>query len=174
MKASITGTPGVGKTSAAKELEKEGYSVLDLNEFIKKEGLREDKDEYMDSYNVDIVKMIDLYGEKAPEHDMVEGHLSHHLGVEPVIILRCAPDELEDRASSKDWPDHKLKENVEAEAMDVVLIEALDKNEEVYEIDTTDLTPGEVKDKIIEILEGKTKKYTHGRIDWTEEYLLKQ
>lgn len=172
MKASITGTPGVGKTSAAEGLKKEGYSVLNLNEFIKKEGLREDKDEYMDSYNVDIEEMIDLYREKAPEHDIVEGHLSHHLSVEPVIILRCAPDELERRASSKNWPDHKLKENVEAEAMDVVLVEALDKNEDVYEIDTTDLTPEEVKDKIIEILNGKTEKYTPGRIDWTEEYLL--
>ena len=174
MKASITGTPGVGKTSAAAELKKEGYSVLDLNEFIRKEGLREDKDEYMDSYNVDIEKMIDLYMEKAPGNDIVEGHLSHHLGVEPVIILRCAPEELEKRASSKDWPAHKLKENVEAEAMDVVLVEALDENEEVYEIDTTDLTPSEVKDKIIDILNGNTKEYQHGNIDWTEEYLLKE
>lgn len=174
MKASITGTPGVGKTSAAKELEREGYSVLDLNEYIRNEGLREDKDEYMDSYNVDIKEMIDLYREEAPEHDIIEGHLSHHLGVEPVIILRCAPEELEKRASSKDWPDHKLKENLEAEAMDVVLVEALDINDEVYEIDTTDLTPEDVKNKIMDILNGKTEDYQHGKIDWTEEFLLKE
>ncbi|MFP4050827.1 MAG: adenylate kinase family protein [Thermoplasmata archaeon] len=174
MKASITGTPGVGKTSAAKELEREGYSILDLNEFIKNKGLREDKDEYMESYNVDIDKMIQLYKKNASEHDIVEGHLSHHLGIEPVIVLRCSPEQLRKRASSKDWPDHKLKENVEAEAMDVVLIEALNKNEEVYEIDVTDLTPKGVKEKIIEIVNGNTEKYTHGRIDWTEKYLLKE
>ncbi|MFW6195989.1 MAG: adenylate kinase family protein [Thermoplasmatota archaeon] len=174
MKASITGTPGVGKTSAAKELEREGYSILDLNEFIKNKGLREDKDEYMESYNVDIDKMIQLYKKNASEHDIVEGHLSHHLGIEPVIVLRCSPVELKKRASSKDWPDHKLKENVEAEAMDVVLIEALNKNEEVYEIDVTDLTPKGVKEKIIEILNGDTEKYTYGKIDWTEKYLLKE
>ncbi len=174
MKVSITGTPGVGKTSAAKELEKEGYSVLDLNQFIADNGLREDKDEYMDSYNVDIEKMIDLYKKEAPKHEIVEGHLSHHLGIEPVIILRCSPQELEKRASTKDWPKHKLDENVEAEAMDVVLIEALEKNDEVYEIDTTDSSPKDVMKKIKEILNGNTEKFTHGRIDWAEEYLLKE
>jgi len=174
MKAAITGTPGVGKTSAAEELKNEGYSVLDLNEFIKQKGLREDKDEYMDSYNVDVEKMIEFYKKEAPEHEIVEGHLSHHLGIEPVIILRCSPKELEKRASTKDWPDHKLKENVEAEAMDVVLIDAMDNNKEVYEIDTTNLDPKEVKNSIIEILNGKTEKYTHGKIDWTEEFLLKE
>ena len=174
MKAAVTGTPGVGKTTVGEELRRDGYTILDLNDLIKREGLREDKDEYMDSYNVDIDKMITLYNESAPSHDIVEGHLSHHLGVEPIIVLRCGPDELGRRASVKDWPDHKLQENIEAEVMDVILIEALSDSDEVYEIDTTDLKPEMVKEKIIDILNGKTNDYLPGNIDWTGEYLMKE
>ncbi len=168
MTTALTGTPGVGKTTAADELRDEGYRVLDLNEFIHEKGLRGDRDEDRDTYEVDLKGLKIIYEDDAPPHDIVDGHLSHNLNVSRIIILRCAPTELKERVKSKDWSEKKKKENIEAETMDVILIESIQGGEDVYEIDTTDKGPEEVKESIIEILNGNTEKYLPGRVDWTK------
>lgn len=168
MKLAITGTPGVGKTTVADLLKEEDYDVLDLNEFIKERGLRGDKDDERDTFPVDIHELIDTYPE-APLHDIVEGHLSHYLGISRTVVLRCDPNELKERVRTKDWHEEKRLENIEAEMMDVILSEAMYECEDVYEIDTTDKTPDEVKNIIVDIFEGKVgpERYRPGSVDWT-------
>lgn len=174
MVTALTGTPGTGKTTVAAHLKEDGYDVLDLNDFIEKNGLKTEEDEYRDTFNVDIDELKDIYQTKSPPHQIVEGHLSHHLGVDKVIVLRCAPKELRVRMESKDWRDRKKKENIEAEVLDIILVEAMDLCDEVFEIDTTNKGPEEVKKAVIDILKGKTKRYRPGKVDWSEEYLLKE
>ncbi len=169
MRAAITGTPGVGKTTVSDLLEEE---VLDLNEFVMEKGLTEDKDKEMDSFNVPIEKMKKAYEEDAPKHDIVEGHLSHHLGLSPTIVLRCSPEELEERMEDKDWSESKVQENLEAEVLDVILVEAAEMCDSVYEVDTTGREPEEVKEDIMNILDGKTEDYSPGSVDWTGEFLF--
>ncbi|MFO7991262.1 MAG: adenylate kinase family protein [Thermoplasmata archaeon] len=168
MTTALTGTPGVGKTTAADELRNEGYRVLDLNKFIHENGLRGNRDEDRDTYEVDIERLKLIYEKDAPPHDIVEGHLSHRLDISRIIVLRCRPDKLKERMASKDWPEKKKRENLEAETMDVILIESLQQGEHIYEIDTTNKEPEEVKESIIEILEGNTEKYLPGGVDWTK------
>ena len=166
MPSALTGTPGVGKTTVANRLREEGVRVLDLNEFIVNEGLREKRDTLRDSYEVNIEKLRDIYPQ-AEKHEIVEGHLSHYLSLSPTIVLRCETNELKKRMDKKGWPERKIRENIEAEIMDVILMESLDYCEIVCEIDTTEKSPEKVKNEVIEIINGKTQKYKPGDVDWS-------
>ena len=42
MRIAITGTPGTGKTSVAAVLRDRGHNVLDMTQYIKDHGLREE------------------------------------------------------------------------------------------------------------------------------------
>jgi len=170
MTAALTGTPGVGKTTVGEFLRKEGYEVLDLNDFIDTKGLRGEIDQDRNTHEVDIESLKKEFS-KSDGYDIVEGHLSHHLELSPIIVLRCSPDVLYERMSSKDWKESKKKENIRAEIMDVILIESLEYSKEVYEVDTTDMGPKEVMDAIIEILSDDVESYKAGQIDWSSEFL---
>ena len=102
---------------------------------------------------------------------LIEGHLSHLLGVDIAIVLRCSPKLLEERLRSRGYGDDKVRENVEAEAVDVILIEALDCAGKVCEIDVTHLSPQTVADAVSEILAGENEKYPVGHVDWSQEVL---
>jgi adenylate kinase len=64
-----------------------------------------------------------------------------------------------------------VDENVEAEVLDAILVEALEQDGAVFEIDTSDMAPFEVADAVQEIVAGKTEKYRPGHIDWSSEVL---
>jgi adenylate kinase len=101
----------------------------------------------------------------------IEGHLAHLLGIEGVVIvLRTAPWELRARLMKKGFSDAKTSENVEAEALDVVLIEALDLHDLVFEVDTTGRGAGEAAMDVLKILGGETAEYAPGGISWLNDY----
>ena len=108
---------------------------------------------------------------------ILEGHLSHLLkNVDYVIILRCHPETLWRRLRNRNWNKEKIKENVEAEILDIILCEAVEKHsrDKLFEIDTTNLQPKEVADIILELIESgfkRDEKLSIGRIDWSEEIL---
>ena len=56
-----------------------------------------------------------------------------------VIILRCRPDILKSRLVKRGYRGEKIQENVEAEALDVILVETLEIHPpgHILEIDTT-------------------------------------
>jgi broad-specificity NMP kinase len=60
---------------------------------------------------------------------------------------------------------------VEAEAIDVIMQEAAGRLPLVFEVDTTQATPTETAEAILEILQGKTKGREPGSVDWTSEVL---
>ncbi len=166
-RTAITGTPGVGKTTVSHLLKEKGYVVMDLNGFLSERGLSSRQDPFRDTYMVDTEEMKAAYT-SAPTHDIVEGHLSHHLELPVTIVLRCSPEVLERRMESKEWKDEKKRENIQSEILDVILIEALENSNRVFEIDTSQMTPKEVCGAVIDILEGKEYGYRPGSIDWTE------
>ncbi len=170
----LTGTPGVGKTTVSKVLEKRGFDVLDLNGFIRDKGLLEKEDPERKSFEVDIETLKRSFNDENIEADIIEGHLSHHLPISTVIVLRCSPSVLEERMENKGWDRDKIEENLEAEMIDIILMEALQNSDEVLEIDTTDREPVEVASSVEEIMEGKTEYYKPGSVDWSGEMLSRQ
>ena len=98
--------------------------------------------------------------------------------MEKVIILRCHPKELKKRLMKKKWNTKKIKENVDAEIIDVILCEAVELHlqKNIFEIDTTKKTIEEVATVIMRIVKKNfqpTKTYSIGQIDWSEEILQK-
>lgn len=165
MKIALTGTPGTGKTSVAEELEKRGFEVVDLTDFVKKHGLGEKGEK---EFEVDLTEMVDTLEEEleGEENVVVEGHLAHHCPADHCIVLRTRPDVLRERLEERDYTGEKVEENVESEAMDIILQEALQEQENIIELDTTGKEPGNVAEEIIEMIEKGETGYEE--IDWSE------
>jgi len=166
----ITGTPGTGKTALAMELRSRGYDVLDLNEYIRENDLLEEKDEGRDTYCVDIDTLEKNLKSHTPSSKlMIEGHFSHDVECDLVIVLRCSPEILAARLRERGYSANKVKENVQAEILDVILCEACDTEAQVAELDSSEVSSTVLADKVEDILEGNIDKYRPGNIDWTGE-----
>ena len=167
MMCGITGTPGTGKSSVADELARRGYPVVRLEETIGGYVIGEDA-----KRDTRIIDEDRWAGEFTPVEGIVEGHLAHLLPCDRVVILRCRPDVLLDRLRSRGYSEGKCRENAEAEALDVCLIETLERHasKQVLELDTTGMTPARAADIIVDFLEGRIPA-SHGRIDWSD-YLM--
>ncbi len=152
---SITGTPGVGKTTVAKRLAKRiGYRYVDLVRFIKKNNIYEGYDKKRKAIIVDEKKLKKLKFEDA----VIDGHLSHFIPSDLIIVLRLDPKELERRLKRRKYSSEKIKENVEAEILDVIYYEALKNGKNVFQINATNRKTEEVVEIILKILKGKKVK----------------
>ena len=176
----LTGTPGTGKTSISELIKARcGYKVIHLNELIKDEHLYSEVDVVRDTLVADMDKVSARVSELVDESDAVtilDSHLSHYIA-DIVIVLRTFPDKLRERLSQRNYSQAKISENVEAEALDVILVESVEWCEKVFEIDTTETTVEEVATDVEEIInallcgdDGDVMlKYKPGSFDWSEE-----
>ncbi len=160
----ITGTPGVGKTTVAKVLESRGYRVAHFNEIARHYGC---VDEGNDTVEIDLDLLAELFNPDEFNFDFVEGHMSHYIA-DRCAVLRCRPDVLERRMRERGWDEKKILENLEAEIIDYVLVEAMEICDEVNEIDTTFMSPEEVSDTVEHIFKGELNQ-PPGKIDWIRE-----
>jgi adenylate kinase len=175
----LTGTPGTGKTSVAEVLKSRGFEIVDLNKVACENNFILGKDKHRDSNIVDIEKFNNYVVENYISKDfvLIEGHLSHLLkSAEKIIILRCHPDNLKTNLSKKGWKTVKIKENIEAEILDIILCESIElhKKNDIFEIDVTNNKVENIADIITDLIKNKFKsneKYKVGRIDWSEEIL---
>ena len=172
---SITGTPGSGKTTIASCLRDNGEYVIDLNQYIEENGLKGHFDEERDSYSVDTDKLnTSLKDSVSTEGDVfIDGHLSHFLDCDMIIVIRCDPEVLNERLSKRDYSHEKIIENVQAEAVDVILCESLDSDAQVFEIDNTSCTPEQAASVIKDIAAGRNEMYRPGNINWWGKEMLK-
>jgi adenylate kinase len=175
----ITGTPGTGKTSVTKLLEEERfYQVIHLNELIKEEKLYSEVDSERDCVvaDMDLVydRVLELHDRSYPV-TIVDSHLSHHIA-DIVIVLRTDPAILRERLEKRNYSEEKVKENLEAEALDIILAEAVDWCEKVFEIDTTEESAEKTSKNIIRIIRELRNGYTEeleeefrpGSVDWCD------
>ena len=170
MKAALTGTPGVGKSTIALLLQRKGWTVVEVGDLARREGLLLELDEVRDSYDVDL-DGLDEVTCAMPGNVVLVGHLSHLLQVDLIIVLRCQPRVLAERLQVRHYAADKVAENVEAEALDVILVESVEGSADVCEVDTTGRTPEEVTSSVLEILRGERRKYLPGHLDWSQEAL---
>lgn len=100
---------------------------------------------------------------------IIEGHLSHYFPqADLVVVFRTEPTTLSERLRKRGWTEPKIRENLEAEALDICTWEAHEIHQEkVHEVETTKITPEEVIDVILDIIDGK-KSFSVGNIDFSE------
>lgn len=168
MLTAITGTPGTGKTELGKYLSESGREVIFLNEFIEENGLLGKYDESADSYDVDTDELDSALEEHRKSDTMyyVEGHLSHFVKTSRIIVMRCHPDILHERLKKRNYSEEKIRENVQAEILDVILCEAVSSGVPIYELDSTSQSVDELVESVIRI-ENNQGDYGPGRVDWT-------
>ncbi len=166
MRICISGTPGTGKTTVSKLL---GIDAINLNEFSREKKCTKgyDKKRRISIVDVECIKK----NLKNIENVVIEGHFAHLLDCNITIVLRTSPKILRKRLEERNYSLDKIKENLEAEALGIITEEAMNENKDVYEIDTTFLTPENVADIIYKIIIGNGKEYRAGFIDYSEEIL---
>lgn len=171
MLVAITGTPGVGKSSACRTLAERGHRVLALNREAEERGLVLGRDDTREAAIIDTDRLNEFV--KSLQDDLVflDGHLSHLLDVDISIVLRCNPNVLRQRLASLGWNERKIAENVEAEAIDVILVESLESHPETFEVDTTEKEPKRVTEDILSVVDGKASDLRAGSVDWSEVIL---
>jgi adenylate kinase len=178
----LTGTPGTGKTSVTQELETQGIPIISLNDLAVFHNFIDGTDYKRGSLILDLVKINSYLKQKSPTQTkptIIEGHATHWL-TEPewIIILRCHPTELRKRLNTKHWKTEKINENVEAEILDIILCEAteIQPAKKLLEIDTTHKPIQQVSKIIFNLINtnfSNAKKYSIGKIDWSDEILKK-
>lgn len=160
----ISGTPGTGKSAIAAELAKRGYHVVHAGEttrdyVIEADDERDtaiiDEDAWIASF-----KVFDGF---------IEGHLAHLLPCDLVIILRCRPDVLEKRLAERGYNEEKIRENIEAEALDVILIETLEihQPDTIIEIETTRDDISSCVEHIEQFIRREIPS-SYGKNDWSD------
>jgi adenylate kinase len=133
MRLVITGTPGTGKTSIARELSKKtGVFLVELNKIARpydKEG----------DVNLKKLREKTLREIKGKNDFIIEGHLACEFSIPKAIavVLRCKPEVLEKRLGKRKYPEKKINENVLAEALDYCLIKSGGNYKRIIQINTT-------------------------------------
>ena len=182
MRVALTGTPGTGKTSASRVL-RAPSRVVHLNEVIRTEGFVTGTDEDRDTAVVDMDAVATWLGQtaeaqRADRPVLVESHLAHQFPADAVVVLRCHPatlaERLEGRASDETTGSgtphshRSVHENAEAEALDLVLSEAVTEHgaQNVHEIETTDQPIQAVATAVDAIVRGD-RSTAIGTVDYT-------
>ena len=140
VRVALTGTPCVGKTTLAAVARRHGWTVVDVKRWAHEQGcvVAYDVDD-----QADVVDVKALAKKPLPEGDKVllEGHLSHLLPVDVAWVIRCDPEVLRPRLMARDYSKFKVVENLEAEALDIILAEAIDHTPRVVQRDGTRRRP---------------------------------
>lgn len=175
----LTGTPGVGKSTLAEAVRLRGVSSVDVGRFAHDFDLVEGVDPRRTSAIVDPRRVAPtLRRVTQAEHVLLlDGHWSHDVpGVTAAIVLRLDPRQLEARLRRRGWPEPKIRENVEAEAVDLILQEAVARlgTRRVFELDTTHRSPDELRLDLAAVLRGSRRdaaRFRPGHVDWSAHLL---
>jgi len=165
MRIALTGTPGTGKTTVAGLLP---YTVIDINALVKG-GMNFGKDPERGCLEADMDALADHLAKLDPDETIIlEGHFSHHFA-DWSIVLRLSPSALGQRLEARGYFAPKIQENLEAEALDVILVEAVELCGRVDEIDTTGKSPQEVAELAARIIQGRLQ-LPAGQVDWLSDF----
>ena len=176
-RVALTGTPGTGKSAVGARLRRR-WRTEEVADLALRLGAGR---RLRRGVEVDLVRLSRRL-RVAPDRTLpvvVVGHLAHLLPVSDVVVLRCHPVELArrlGRARRGNAGDRRA--NVEAEATDVVLVEALSLGRRVWEVDTTGRSVESVARRVAAIVRSRRRPAV-GAVDWLSDpavtdYLLRR
>jgi adenylate kinase len=159
----ITGTPGTGKSMISDELSRRGHTVVHLTMTVGPYVIGDDEER-----DAEIIDTDRWAAEFVPVDGFVEGHIAHLLPCDRIVVLRCRPDELKKRLAQRKYKKEKIRENADAEALDVCLIETVEnfKPEQILEVDTTGHDARYSADRIEAFVRDEIPA-DFGHIDWS-------
>ncbi len=162
----LTGTPGVGKTTVATEARRAGWEVVDVKAWAHETACVVAYDARDEADVVDVAALAKHMPKKG--RILFEGHLAHLLPVQAAWVIRLDPQVLRARLKARGYSIEKVRENLEAEALDIVLQEALDNVPVVVQRDGTRRTPGELFKAFAESGFASAKGHDLEAVDWSK------
>jgi adenylate kinase len=173
----LSGTPGTGKTAVAALMSERGWHAIEVGDLARSSGAVVGRDEERQTDEVDVDLLVPAMEAHLASLDLprvlLVGHLAHLMPCHTVVVLRTSPSVLRQRLESRGWPPAKVQENVEAEAVGVVLVESVEREPPVpvYEVDTSGGSPEESARLVAATLEGAGEGMEAGWVDWSEEVM---
>jgi adenylate kinase len=171
----ITGTPCTGKTTIAKELTAKLEALyINLTDYAKTNNLTLGEDSKRKTTIIDEKAILQKLSKTIENSDksniIVDGHYASVVVptkfVSRVFVLRRNPKELKQFMERCGYVGTKLWENLQAEIIDVCLVEALQAHaRKVCELDVTGKTVEQVVCEILDVLEKRKACHT-GIVDW--------
>lgn len=161
----VTGTPGTGKTTLAKALGKTlDLPVIHVNELVKKKR----KLSLGREGSSILVDLKALKKELRGFNGIVEGHVLCEISLPAkAVVLRTSPKELERRLKRKGFGKRKIRDNVEAEALDYCLIKARENYKKLIQVDTTGTTADAALARTLFLL----REMVSDKVDWSDYFL---
>lgn len=144
IRVAITGIPGTGKSTVCTVLKERGYNCIHLDSAALEK-------ECIDGETVD----VDCIRQRVDgNHDFAESHYAHYSACRSVVILHCETSVILQRLKQRGYSESKINENIDAQNSDIIYQEALDliPSVRIHRIDTSLISPGEIADRLIEIL----------------------
>ena len=163
MNIGLTGTPGTGKTSLSNNL---GFNLISINDYYPDISNGKDSE---GNWLIDLGKLNDTIDVNQYSNTIIEGHVAHFLSnLDLIVVLRCHPDTLRERLALRNYKQEKIKENIEAEALNIISEEAFElyHDSKIFELDTTVSDLSNSRNLLKEIMNGNIK--SNKRIDYSE------
>ena len=169
----ITGTPGCGKSTLCDELMVNGHAIRTVLDLAREHDCLGDQDPTDGAAPIDVHKLAEVWDEVPEGLVFIDGHLSHLLDVDAVILLRCHPDQLRLRLEQREYSEAKVRANVEWEMLAGTWSEMLEFELEapVLELDATEHTTPALLEEIMIWIEGDcpsdgVEESAREAIDW--------
>ncbi len=151
LRLALTGTPGTGKTRLSEEL-RSSVEITDLSVLAEAKGFLA-QDEEDGSKEIDVEGLSNILAEEwdsAPDKtQLIDGHLSHLLPVDAVIVLRAHPLVIDARLHLRDYEEQKILDNVEWEMIGGPWLELEGIDIPILELDSGVLEPSELSIEIL-------------------------
>ena len=168
----ITGTPAVGKTTVVEFFTDANFTIVSVKDLAKQYDCEGDFDEGTQSIDIDIHRLAEQFEADSLGDTIVDGHLSHFLEVDAIVMLRCNPSTLQERLAKRGYSEQKITANVEWEMVAGTWSEIIEfeLDQPILELDTTNCDPIEIYEKINQwINDGYDQDLIQTRIDWLAE-----
>ena len=175
----ITGTPGCGKTTLCTQAAETGISVQAVAVIAYRHGLLGNPDPDDGAAPIDTEALTEALAasewvERSDAVTLIDGHLSHLLPVDAVILLRCHPEVLQQRLIERGYSESKVNENVEAELIGSIAAECLTSAAEggtpMLEVDMTTIQSEDVLGVMSAwIADGFKPRMPDAPLDWIEQ-----
>ena len=139
----VSGCVGTGKSTLAKKLSKAlKFEYVDVTKLIKENNLSDGYDKKNKCEIVDVKKLNKFLVEliKSKKNLIIDSHLSHYLDkkyVDLCIVTTCDITILRERLKKRNYSAQKIKDNIEAEIFDTIVIEAKERKHSLLIVDTT-------------------------------------
>jgi adenylate kinase len=174
----IAGVPGTGKSTLARELARVlNTEAIDLSKLALENNLILEYDASRKTYVIDeeaVALRVRSIVENMEGYVVIDTHypeIIHPDIVDKVVVLRLNPFELEKRLLERGWGREKVNENVMAEILGTVSVNALEAfgGNRVYELDVSGKSVGEVLDEVLAVVKGEARFEPGLRINWLEQ-----